>query len=355
MATTQRFLILAEGRLGVFSAKTATSVIRYRPNDVAAVLDSVHAGERLEEIIGVGEGIPIVSSVAGALPLKPTDLLIGIAPRGGLLPDSWRDIIRQSIESGLGIISGLHTFISEDAEFAPLAERCGVKVVDVRRPPDNIPLARNVARDTPALRVLTVGTDCAVGKMVVSIELDRAARARGLRSRFVASGQTGMMITGAGVPVDRVISDFVAGCIEQELLKYADEDVLFIEGQGSITHPAYSGVTLGLLHGSAPDGLILCHQAGRTHVGGFGDVPLLPLAEAAKLHEAITAPLYPAKVVGVALNCVRLDDGEARRACDEAAAETGLPATDVIRFGCEPLMNAVERLRAEKRPSPASG
>ena len=349
MPHKQRLLILTEGQLGVFSSKTATSVIRYRPDEIAAVLDSQHAGEDLGAILGVGHGVPIVCSVADALPTRPTALLIGIAPRGGALPDEWRRILREAIENRLDIISGLHTFLSEDDEFVRLAAQYGVKLVDVRRPPDNIPLGRDLARHIPALRVLTVGTDCAVGKMVTSIELDREARCRGWRSHFVATGQTGIMISGEGVPIDRVISDFVAGAIEDELLRREQADLLSIEGQGTLIHPAYSGVTLGLIHGSAPDGLILCHHAGRTAIRGYEEVPIPPLSEMIELHHVITRPLYPSRVIGISLNCVGLSNDEARRHCAEAAATTGLPATDPIRFGSGPLMDAVKQLRATLR------
>lgn len=349
MRNEERLLILAEGHLGVFSSKTATCVIRYCPRNVVAVLDSRHAGDDLAAVLGVGDGIPIVSSVTEALPLRPTALLIGIAPRGGELPAEWRDILRAAIDNGLDVISGLHTFLSDDADLSQRARQRGVRLYDVRRPPDGIPLGRNIARTLPALRVLTVGTDCSVGKMVTSVELDRCARDRGWRSQFVATGQTGIMISGAGVPIDRVISDFVPGAIEDELLRYRDADLLSVEGQGSLIHPAYSGVTLGLIHGCAPDGLILCHHAGRRTIKGNEEVPLPTLPEMVDLHHAVTRHLYPTRVIGISLNCVGLTDEAARRCCEEAARTTGLPATDPIRFGSGPLMDAVERLRAEAR------
>jgi uncharacterized NAD-dependent epimerase/dehydratase family protein len=294
--------------------------------------------------VGVGRGIPIVGSVAAAMAYEPRSLLIGIAPAGGALPDDWRQFIREAIERGLDIISGLHLMLADDPEFAPLARDQGITIHDVRRPPDGIPLGANLARTLPCKRILTVGSDCSIGKMAVAVELAQALIRRGRRARFIATGQTGIMISGYGIAIDRVISDFVPGAVEQMLIENKHHEVLIIEGQGTLIEPAYSGVTLGLMHGSAPHGMVFCHQPSRRHLRHHPEVPILPLPEFIELYERVMAPLFPSKVIGVALNCVDLTDAESRAAIARAEAETGLPATDVIRFGPDKLVEAIASL-----------
>jgi uncharacterized NAD-dependent epimerase/dehydratase family protein len=342
MLENRRILLLTDGHLGVFSSKTAVSILRYRARDVVAILDRAAAGRDPAEIVGVGAGIPIVGSVEEALPYEPRSLLIGIAPPGGGLPEDWRGFLREAIERGLDILSGLHVMIADDPELGPLARARGVAIADVRRPPDAIPLGANLARTLPVTRVLTVGSDCNCGKMVAAIEIADELERRGRRARFLATGQTGILLSGYGIAVDRVISDFVAGAVEKLLLENQHHEAVLIEGQGSLYHPAYSGVTLSLMHGSAPHALVLCHQATRRTLRRHDEVPIPPLSEIIDLHERIMAPLFPSKVVGIALNCVDLSDESARDAVDRAAAQTGLPATDVIRFGAGPLADVIE-------------
>ncbi len=344
MTENRRILLLTDGHLGVFSSKTAVSILRYRARDVVAILDRAAVGRDSASLVGVGAGIPIVASVEAALRYEPRSLLIGIAPPGGGLPDDWRAFLREAIEHGLDIVSGLHVMIADDPELGPLARARGVQVADVRRPPEGIPLGANLARTLPVVRVLTVGSDCNCGKMVAAIELADELVRRGHRARFIATGQTGILLSGYGIAIDRVISDFVPGAVEKMLLENQGHEAVLIEGQGSLYHPAYSGVTLGLMHGSAPHAMILCHQPTRRTLRHHDEVPIPPLAEIIDLHERIMAPLFPSKVVGIALHCVDLPDGPAREAVDRAAAETGLPATDVIRFGPGPVADAIEAI-----------
>jgi uncharacterized NAD-dependent epimerase/dehydratase family protein len=191
--------------------------------------------------------------------------------------------------------------------------------------------------------VLTVGSDCAIGKMTVSLELDREAKRRGIRSEFVPTGQTGIAIAGWGLSVDAVVADFVAGATERLVVEGAERggELLLVEGQGSLLHPAYSGVTLGLIHGSAPHAFVLCHLAGQEFVDDNPRFPMPPLAELVDLHERIALKARPAKVVAIALNTRALDDGAARAAIRAAEAETGLPAGDPVRFGAGPLVDAI--------------
>ncbi len=338
----KRYLILAEGHSeDPHHGKTARGVLKYGTERVVAILDSTHAGETYD-------GIPVVATVNDALCFNPTTALVGVATQGGRFPPAWRELLKSAIAKGLDLENGLHEFVSEDPELTELAARHGVELRDLRKPPAdlNVPTGENLQLD--ATTVLTVGSDCAIGKMTVSLELDRAARARGLASQFVPTGQTGIAIAGWGIAVDAVVSDFIAGAAEQlvvEGYRRGGTDLLMVEGQGSIVHPAYSGVTLGLMHGSAPHQLVLCHMAGTTEVEGYPGHPLPGLVELVELHERLSLPLRPAKVACVALNTRFLDEEEAREAVEATAAETGLPTDDPVRFGSYRLLDAVVESR----------
>jgi len=339
----RRLLLLTEGKLGVFSSKTAAAVLRYRPADCVAVLDSTCAGQPLRSFLDGVPDIPIVASVADALPLKPDAVLIGIAPVGGALPDAMRRHLVDALTHGIGIISGLHATLGEDPQLAELAERHEARIHDVRDPGPIQHIARGRARYTRAKRVLTVGTDCAVGKMVAALELCKEAARQGLDAAFVATGQTGIMIEGWGIAVDHVISDFTPGSAELLVQHVADRQVCFIEGQGSIAHPAYSCVTLALLHGTCPDAMVMCHRPGRSLHSEWEDCPIAPIEQQIALYEQMAAPVHPSKVVAVALNTVGMSADEADRAAREIAARTGLPAADPVRHGCRELLAAVRR------------
>ena len=333
----RRLLILAEGRSGdPHYGKTARGVIRYRPDAVVAVLDS--QSEATEH-----EGFPLVRTVADAMQYEPTAALVGVATQGGRFPPAWRELLRDCIEAGLDVENGLHEFISTDPELAQLAATHGVELRDLRQPPAglNVPTGENLTHG--ATSILMVGSDCAIGKMTVALELDREARARGIRSEFIPTGQTGIAIAGWGISVDAVVSDFVAGAAEQLVLEGVRRggEVLFVEGQGSLLHPAYSGVTLGLLHGSAPHAYVLCHKADERFVDGDERFPIPPLSELVALHERISLLARPATVLAVALNTRDLDDEAARAAIVAAEEETGLPADDPVRFGATKLVDAL--------------
>ena len=330
------YLILAEGRSDdPHYGKTMRGVVRYRPHPVAAILDSERAGETYE-------GIPIVASAEEALPYGPTTALVGVALAGGRLPSEWRTLLRASLEAGLDLEAGMHEFLADDPELAALARERGAEIRDVRRPPSDlsVPTGENLTHG--ARVVLTVGSDCAIGKKTVALELDLEARRRGLSSVFVPTGQTGIMIAGWGIAVDAVVADFLAGAAERLVVEGARRgDLLFVEGQGAISHPQFSGVTLGLLHGSAPHALVLCHRAGATEIDGCAGHPIPRLGELVELYERLSLPARPARVVAVALNTADLDDDGARRALAVAEAEVGLPTGDPVRFGTERLLDAV--------------
>lgn len=337
-------IILAEGRLDVFGAKTAVSVIRYRREEVVAVLDRFNTGKDLDSIIGTGNGIPIVRNIEEALSLKPTTLLIGIAPPGGALPVEWRKHITDAIRHRLHIVSGLHYHLNDDHEFSQLACDHQVQILDIRKSPEDIPIGTGKAKETKTLRILTVGSDCNIGKMVTSLEVVHAARKRGINACFVATGQTGIMIEGSGIAVDHVISDFISGAAEKLVLDRAQYQLLSIEGQGSIVHPAYSGVTLGLLHGSAPQGLILCHQPARKTLRHFTNYPVLPLPYLIELYEKLAQPVEHCKVLGVSLNCFGMSNHDALQEIKKVEKEIKLPATDPIKFGVEKFIDSISPL-----------
>ncbi len=345
----RRIAILAEGAFEWHYGKTATGVIRYGKDTVVAVIDSTKAGQDVSQALGasIGRGIPVVRDINEALNYQPDTLLIGIAPMGGALPAAWRWQLLTAIEAGLNIISGLHFFISEDEELRTAAEKRGVTIWDVRRPPAQNRVAQFIPHRPGSHTILVVGSDCATGKMSTALELDMEASSRGLSSAFVATGQTGIMISGNGLPVDRIISDFVAGMVEEMVLDFTNKyDWAFVEGQGALNHPGYSPVTLGLIHGSMPDAMIFCHKAGATAIEGYTFCPLPSLKRMIAINEDTVSwvrPERPCEVVGLSIMTFDLDEQEARDALKQAEDETSLPATDVIRFGAGVLMDALSK------------
>jgi uncharacterized NAD-dependent epimerase/dehydratase family protein len=335
--TEKRYLILAEGRSGdPHYGKTMRGVVRYAADPTVVILDSGRVGESYE-------GIPIVGAVGDALAYRPTTALVGVATQGGRFPAAWRELLKECVTAGLDVENGLHEYLSDDPDLVALAARHGIKLRDLRKPPAglNVPTGANLELD--ARIVLTVGSDCAIGKMTVALELDREASRRGLRSVFVPTGQTGIAIAGWGISVDAVVSDFTAGAAEQLVVEGVDRggEILWVEGQGALLHPAYSGVTLGLIHGSAPHAFVLCHLAGATEIEGYPGHPLRSLPELVELHERIALPRRSAKVAAIALNTVALDVVGAQAAIAAAEAETGLPVGDPVRFGAGTLVDAV--------------
>ncbi|HEX9705032.1 MAG TPA: DUF1611 domain-containing protein [Gemmatimonadales bacterium] len=346
-AAQHRFLIIADGQFDPLTSKTANSCIRYFPERIVAVLDRSQAGKTAQDVLGFGGAIPVVGRLEDGLTRGATVVLIGIAPMGGQLPSEWRDWLRTAIERGLEIWSGLHTFIGDDPELGALARARNVSILDARRPPPDLPIADGRAANVSAFVVLTVGSDCNVGKMTAQLELRSRLVQRGHRTRFVATGQTGIFIEGWGIAVDAVVADFIAGAAERLVLEGArDADIVLVEGQGSLIHPGYSGVTLGLLHGTVPDAMLLCHQATREFIadyrpGGAPWVRIPPLTELVDIYERAAAPVRPARVIGICLNTFDLDEAAARDAVEHAREATGLPVTDPVRFDPAPLADAI--------------
>jgi uncharacterized NAD-dependent epimerase/dehydratase family protein len=337
----KKYLILAEE----FShdphyGKTLRGVVRYRRDSVVAILDTKRAGE-------TDDGLPIVGSVQEGMGYGPNTALVGVVTQGGHFPGDWQDVLKSCVVHGLDLENGLHVRLHDIPGLPELAREHGVELLDLREPPADLSTATGANLDVDATIVLTVGSDCAIGKMTVTCELDLEARKRGLHSVFVPTGQTGIAIAGWGIAVDAVVSDFLAGAAERLVVEGAERgDLLWVEGQGAILHPVYSGVTVGLIHGSAPHLYVLCHEVGRTVTEGDPTAsPILGLPELIDLHERMSLKLRPAKVACIGLNTSAVSEEESRSAIAAAEAETGLPADDPVRYGAGKLLEAVLKAR----------
>ena len=340
----RRIVILTEGHTDPLTAKTATSVLRYQPKEVIALLDSTQAGKTSGELLGVGGDTPVIARLDQAD--NPDTLLIGIAPMGGKLPPAWKAIVLEALDRRMTVISGLHDFLSNDPDLVRRAQERGATIQDIRKNNE-----RDVSNWTDlradCLRIHTVGHDCSVCKMVASIEVARELARRGHDAKFVATGQTGIMIEGDGCPVDCVVSDFVNGAVEKLVIANQHHEILLIEGQGSLAHPRYSAVTAGLLHGCLPHGLIMVYEAERKTINGMPHVPLQPLPKLVEGYKALAALHMPTRLIGVAVNTRLLSPAAAAEECSRVSRELGVVACDVFRDGAGPLAEAVLALREE--------
>ncbi|MBD2566764.1 DUF1611 domain-containing protein [Anabaena lutea] len=335
-------ILLHEGLNGA-NGKTGLSILRYSEAPVVAVIDRESVGKSLPELTGIKRDVPIVASLAAALQYQPEVLVIGIAPKGGLVPDDYWPDIKDALKAGMSLVNGLHTPLANIPDLNALLKP-GQIIWDVRKEPANLDVASGLARTLPCRRVLTVGTDMAIGKMSTSLELHWAAKLRGWRSKFLATGQTGLMLEGDGVALDAVRVDFAAGAVEQLVMRFGKHyDILQIEGQGSLLHPG-STATLPLIRGSQPTHLILVHQAGQTHNRNNPHVPIPSLPEVIRMYEMVASAggaFATVPVVGIALNTRYLDESGSKDAIAQTIAETGLPCTDPVRYGGGVLLDAV--------------
>jgi len=322
-------------------AKTAVGILRYGDHEVAAVLDRTLAGDRVSDHVPDVADAPIVDSIDDVGGIDA--LVVGIAPIGGGFDETWRPDVRGALERGCDVVAGLHYFLADDEEFARLAADHGAEISDLRRPPEDLSVSDGTASEVDADVVLTVGTDCSSGKMTTTFELVEAARERGIDAAAVPTGQTGIAVADYGIAVDHVVADFAAGAVERMVEERgADHDLLVVEGQGALCHPAYSGVTASILHGSMPDALVLCHLAGREVVHGYEHVPVPPPGEYAAVYESVANPVAPTTVAAGALNTQAVESDEAARAAvEEYAAAIDAPATDPVRFGVDEILDAV--------------
>jgi uncharacterized NAD-dependent epimerase/dehydratase family protein len=342
MNTPRRMVIITDGHNDPDTAKTAICLMRYRPDEIVAVLDRQSAGKSCQEVFGVGGAIPVVGSLTNAS--KANTFVVGIAPPGGKIPPHWRPIILDAIQRRLTIVSGLHDFLRDDVEFRTAADRYGVELVDLRWN-DEHDVANREGIRADCLRIHTIGNDCSCGKMTAGVELVEGLKRAGVDATFVATGQTGILVAGGGCPIDRVVADFVSGAAEKLVLANQHHDVIVVEGQGSLFHPRYSCVTLGLLHGIMPDGLILCYAMGRQVCYGMESVRLPSLEEVVRFYESAANIMHPCRVIGVAVNGHGFADDAVAVECERVEQLLGLPSCDVVRHGPQRLVDAVRRLR----------
>ena len=301
--------------------KTAFGLRDWCPQDVL--------GEWSHPQGSVTLGLPRLSP-AEAATKGAGSIVIGVAPTGGQLPEHWQDDLEAALEAGLDVVSGLHTRLGSFARLRAAAQRHGVRLIDVRHPTREFPVASG--RKRSGKRVLTVGTDCALGKKYTALALARALGTLGVPATFRATGQTGILIAGSGIPLDAVVSDFVAGAAEQLSPDANDDHWDIVEGQGSLFHPSYAGVSLGLLHGTQPDVIVLCHEEGRERILGLEDYPLPSLADAISLNHELARRTNPrVRCAGISLNTAALDAARARAVLAERKAQLGLPVADPMR------------------------
>jgi uncharacterized NAD-dependent epimerase/dehydratase family protein len=337
-----RLAVLLHGGIRGNQGKTGLTVLRYSPNPVVVVIDREAVGESVVENTGIQREVPIVGDITAALAYQPDALIIGIAPSGGLVPDDWWPELQTVVNSGVSIVNGLHTKLNGHSQLPALQP--GQWIWDVRQPPTTIRIGSGAAQNLSCQRVLLVGTDMAIGKMSTGLELQKVCVAQGIKSRFVATGQAGLMIGGSGVALDAIKVDHAAGAIEQTVIDHSPgQDLLIIEGQGSILHPG-STATLPLLRGSQPTQLILVHKAGQTTVRNCPQVTIPPLPAVVKLYEQLAAAagaFAAVPVVAIAINGGHLGDDELLKYLNQVTQATGLPCTDAVRFGAAPLLAAV--------------
>lgn len=339
----RKIIALTEGYSNPHTAKTARNLIYYCPGEVVALFDRLNIGKTSFELLGVGS-VPVIGSLDD---IKDANTLImSIALPGGKMPQSFKEIMLQAIAKKMNIISCGHDFISNDADLVSAAEKAGVTLKDIRKNNERDVAHRKGIRED-CLRILTVGNDCSLGKMVTSLELARALEKKGHDAKFVATGQTGILIEGDGIPIDAVVGDYINGAAEKLVLQNQQHEILIIEGQGSIVHPRYSSVTLGLLHGSMPHGLIMCYEVGREFVHNMPGIRIPPMDTVLRLYEEMASVMFSSRVIGFALNSKNVSETEAEQEREKIKRQHGLPACDVVRHGPDELITAVINFREE--------
>jgi uncharacterized NAD-dependent epimerase/dehydratase family protein len=316
------------------AAKVAQGIKDWRPENAVAQFRMAGCNADL----GLADMTLEQAKAAGA-----KTLVIGVANRGGVISGAWKEVLLAALEAGFDIASGLHNLLRDEPDLVAVANAQGRRLVDVRVPTEEYPIANGVPRS--GKRMLAVGTDCSVGKMYTALAVDAEMRARGMKSTFRATGQTGILITGGGVPLDAVIADFMAGSIEHLSPDNDPDHWDIIEGQGSLFHVSYSGVTLALIHGGQPDALVLCHEPTRDHMRGLSGYQLPSMAAVRDLALSLAKVANPAcQVVGISVNTQHLSEAEAKTYLATVEAELGLPAVDPFRHGAERLVDALAAL-----------
>lgn len=358
---SDRVVILAHGKWGLWSAKTGVQVLRFSRAQVVGVIDPDHVGQDAARLVDMPHKGPVrifesMDVLLAEVPKPPTRVVIGVAPIGGKLPPLLQRDVETAIEHQIPVIAGMHAFLGDDPHLSRLARRHRTPLVDLRRPPSDHVVTSGAGRAVPVPVITTVGTDCNSGKMTTTVALRDAAREMGLKAAFVATGQTGLLLEpDAGAPIDRVISDFAAGEVERQVLKAAhlDEekrptdktpDLILVEGQGALSHPVYAGVTAAILHGSWPSCLVLCHPIGRSEKYYYAEGEAFPLLAPKKeiaMIEGFMAPVWPTRVAAIAVNAPDLEREAYERECQKLEQETGRPAADVVREGGRAMLDAL--------------
>ena len=324
--------------------KTSRGLAAFRPDDCV--------GEFRHDDCPLTLGLPRLDMTQGAAAGART-LVLGIANAGGTLGEELVDDAAAALAAGMNVAAGLHQRLRDEPRLVALASQRGLRLFDVRDPPADLRVGTGYGR--PGRRLLTVGTDCSVGKMYATLALVSALRGRGVQADFRATGQTGILIAGSGIPLDAVVADFISGAIEQLAPARHDGGWDVIEGQGALSHPSFAGVSTGLLHGAQPEAIVLCHEPGRPHVRGIPGRPLPELPECLERNletARLTSP--EVRAVGICLNTSRLEPAEARRLCSRTEDQLGLPCTDPIAFGVEPIVDQLLCTEAFARSTTAS-
>ncbi|MBD01667.1 MAG: hypothetical protein CMG45_01260 [Candidatus Marinimicrobia bacterium] len=343
MSQKKKIVILSHGAFNYIKNKTGNMLIRYRTDEVIALLDRTKSGMTANDELGYGGNIPVLDNFDACIDLEPDTLVIGNASQGGFISDDYRAEVIKAIEFGCDIISGMHHFINDDVEFVQLAEKHNVSLFDLRRPPDppNFPKGSWHKRKIPVL--LIVGTDCDTGKMTTAWEVSERLKSRGRKVEFIGTGQTGILLSGAGVPIDAVKADFMAGEIEHLIDKVSeDTELIIVEGQGALTNQYYAGVTLGLLHGAMPDYMLMTHDPARDL--DVTDYPMATMRLVMDMHLDLMSNFKKSKFIGINLLTFKLSDEDAKKEIDKVKEEYSMATTDLIRYGSNELIETIEDL-----------
>ncbi len=316
------------------AAKTAAGVARWRPDKCMGQLRFADC----KADVGLAD-----FSLEQAVAKGAKTLVIGVATRGGAIPESWEDSILKAIRLGMDVASGLHQRVADRPELRQAADALGRRIVDVRHPDRDFSVATGENR--AGKRLLAVGTDCSIGKMYTALAIEAEMHRRSVKATFRATGQTGIFIAGSGVSIDAVIADFISGAVEWLCPENEDDHWDIVEGQGSLFHPSFAGVSMGLLHGAQPDALVLCHEPGREHMRGLPGRPLPPLDSCMALNEQAARIVNPAaQTIGLSINTSTMNDGQAEGYLKGLEDRFSLPAVDPVRTGVGKLVDRVEAL-----------
>jgi uncharacterized NAD-dependent epimerase/dehydratase family protein len=336
------FAILCPDAFDYILNKTGNMLIRYRPQDVRCVIDPKKAGQTVQDVLGFGGNIPIVSSFNEAKDYSPDAMVIGSSPQGGYINEKYRKEITAAIQYGCNIFSGMHQFLNDDPEFSALAQKETITINDIRRPPDPPHFPKGSWKKRKVKVLLIVGTDCNTGKMTTGWEITKRLKSRGKNVRFVGTGQTGIMLGGYGVPVDAVVADFMAGEIEHAIDTLGDQvDLIVVEGQGSLTNMYYAGVSLGLMHGSMPDYMVMTDEPGRTI--DVSNNQMASIGDVMKLHLALMKNFKQPQFLGINLLTLKMAEDLALKKIKKINGKHQLPVTDLVRFGDGELIDRIEQ------------